>query len=63
MEPAGQTLQAAPALKVAPPQPGSVLTATATDDSATADSLREQRDSSRRDFSRQMKYVSQGERP
>ncbi len=63
VEPAGQSLQAGPALKLFPAQPGSVNSAGVADISTGTDSLLERRDSSRRDFSRQMKYVSQAGRP
>ncbi len=63
VEPAGQSLQAGPSLKLIPSQPGSVNSAGVADVSTGTDSLLERRDSSRRDFSRQMKYVSQAGRP
>ncbi len=63
VEPAGQSLQAGPALKLFPAQPGSINSAGVANVNTGADSLRERQDSSRRDFSRQMKYVSQAGRP
>lgn len=63
VEPAGQSLQAGPSLQLFPAQPGSAHSAGVADVSAGSDSLLERRDSSRRDFSRQMKYVSQAGRP
>ncbi len=63
VEPAGHSLQAGPSLKLLPSQPGSINPAGVADVSTGTDSLQERRDSSRRDFSRQMKYVSQAARP
>ncbi len=63
VEPVGHSLQAGPALKLIPSLPGKINSAGVADVSAGTDSLLERRDSSRRDFSRQMKYVSQAGRP
>ncbi len=63
VEPAGHSLQAGPSLKLSPSRPGSIHSAGVADFTTTTDSLLERRDSSRRDFSRQMKYVSQAGRP
>ena len=63
VEPAGQSLQAGPSFKLIPAQPGSVNPAGVADVSTGSDSLLERRNPARRDFSRQMKYVSQVGRP
>ncbi|MEE9466032.1 MAG: zf-HC2 domain-containing protein [Candidatus Neomarinimicrobiota bacterium] len=63
VEPSAKSLQAGPSLQFTPDRSGGLNAAAPAPVSAEADSVQDNRDTSGRDFSRQMKYVNQGTIP
>ncbi len=63
VEPSAKTMQAGPSLKFAPDRSSGYSAAAPSSASTQTDSLLDRRDSTRRDFSRQMKYVNQRAKP
>lgn len=63
VEPSAKSMQAGPSFQFAPERSSGYSAAAPSSASTQADSLLDRRDSTRRDFSRQMKYVNQRAKP
>ena len=63
VEPSAKSMQAGPALQFSPTRSSGFSAAAPSSASTQTDSLHDRRDSTRRDFSRQMKYVNQPANP